>query len=650
MLTSNETLNKTIGRINSMQMLIENFPMNILSYRGKRYKNVIEFVIDVLRELDENEILLTRQLIDNFFNVPNAIELYNSVTKLTYKKIKKPTEEQKTMAVEKEEIPTEDLYDEPNYIVVEGTFYYKTEAVPQDTQSDFLNMLEKNVKTIIIEILSKILSCSIIPEIPNAYLDYQVNEAFPAQIPLNLIDRFHFLDIAPTSEIGKNFYNVGDETSNTVFKSNDMNAFIWYAMNRGTRISQNETNKMMWDSRLTSNGYSEYERFTPEQWNEWLSSKKNNTDNWIIYPNEILKSEYYSSVENKNTTNTKPLYPIIQFYPNNGFSGEKTLNYLISRQTYGREKDFNKSLYEFNKDYLDNIRIFSPRTIISSIISELLNTNFNINYSISEKLFEAQINKIIKRAIEKDDITISDCFYSFSNEDYNQMLTEMEIQRYGGKTLNSETSPVIGIEENTGLDMLNEINSTATINEKIETLTKNLYEISTIPSQDASIEVSDNNGLEFNNEWLQNTLMAIIRPLVKALLSPKIMVLFIINFQILGLIKIDDLKDNDIIMELLYKKIVGIIISLIAYIKNKIVEFLLGLFYKKITPILEKVYAIIATERLEYWITLLEEARRCLSGLFSLFQNKSKVITEIDDVNYADIRQEDDIPESSSTC
>ena len=144
--------------------------------------------------------------------------------------------------------------------------------------------------------------------------------------------------------------------------------------------------------------------------------------------------------------------------------------------------------------------------------------------------------------------------------------------------------------------------------------------------------------------------MAIIRPLVKALLSPKIMVLFIINFQILGLIKIDDLKDNDIIMELLYKKIVGIIISLIAYIKNKIVEFLLGLFYKKITPILEKVYAIIATERLEYWITLLEEARRCLSGLFSLFQNKSKVITEIDDVNYADIRQEDDIPESSSTC
>ena len=125
------------------------------------------------------------------------------------------------------------------------------------------------------------------------------------------------------------------------------------------------------------------------------------------------------------------------------------------------------------------------------------------------------------------------------------------------------------------------------------------------------------------------------------------MLLFLIDFHVIGLINLNDIQSLDGVMDLIVKKMIAIIISLVKYIKDKIVVFLLDLYYKYIEPMLIIWGIKVLTEKLQAWLDLLEEAIRCLP--FFDFSNY-KVLTEIDDVNYADITQEQNIPESENKC
>ena len=645
---------EVIGTIGAIQTLIENFPMSIFELFGnKTYTNPIDFIMDVLRQLGISDVVLVDKLIELFFNVPNAVELYGDVANYKYKYIKKPTEEQIEQAVEEQDIPSKIDANSPNYIFIVNenetkSYYRKTAPVPTELQSEFLNGVEFSVKGIIQNILTSLLSCSIIPEIPESYMDTS-NVQFI--FPKDSFDISGLLNINPLTDIGKNFYSgVDDEdlTVNNLYKTNDLNAFIWYSMNRGTTLTQQEKNKMMWDSRIVSEreGNEEDIRTTPEDWNNWINSKVET--NGIFYLNNWQK--YLDALSGSNKTVDIPLHPILQFEPTDFFGYNKGIRVSFPNQTWHKDEGiFNKSIYRFNIDYLNNIQIFNPRLIITEMINTLLNGNINLginlNYSIQTKILEGRINSIIKKALEEDDATVEDCFFSFSNDEYNEALKNMELQKYNAKELNSETSPAIKIDENFGLDAVNEINSMATLNEKISTITKTVYDISAIPAQDSAIEISDKLSLSYNEKWINDVVMALVMPLAKAILTPKVMLLFLINFQIMGMININDIKSLNDVMDLILKKMIAIIISLVRYIKDKIIEFLLKLFFDVAEELINKWGILILKEKLDAWLTLLAEAISCIP----LF-NFGKVLTQIDDVNYADIIQTQDIPKTEEKC
>lgn len=668
------TTTEIIGTIDAIQTLIENFPMSLLDiYGNKVYTNPIELITDVLKQLGVDNITLTNKIVELIFNVPNAVELYGRISKYKYQLIKKPTEEQINQAVFYATVPNSEeiTSDSPNYIFIEisdnqNQYYVKKAVVPTEPQSEFLIDLENNFKNIIQTILTGLLSCSIIPEIPNEYLDYNPNGSrYNFVLPKQYFDMTNLLDVYPLSDVGKNFYSgIDDETINvnTLYKTNDLNAFIWYVLHRGNNINQTETNKMMWDSRLSAerNGNENTDiRTTNDKWNYWLTNKSQPSSASInsLFKGIVSGDNRYVEAfdDNSNKTVDLPLHPILQFEPTDLFGYNNGIKISFPYQTWYKHSGiFNKSIYRFNKDYLQNIQIFNPRLIISEMINNLLNGNLlndlNIQYSVQTKIFESKLNEIIKKAIETDDITVDDCFYSFSSEEFNEALKQMELQRYNAKELNSETSPTIQIDENIGINAINEINSMATMNEKLTSISKTIYDISALPAKDSAIEISDKLSLGYNEKWYNDVIMAIVRPIAKAMFTPKVMLIFLINFQIMGLINMDNLIDsfNDVI-NIILKKIIAIVISLVKYIRNKLIDFLVNLFIEYITPLLEKVGVLLIKEKLSAWINLLQEALSCIP-IIKFNWGIGNVQTTIDDVNYADITQIQDIPNTEKTC
>ena len=675
-----DVASQVLGKIGAIQTLIENFPMGILdAFGGKTYSGIADFVIDVLKEVGVDDRTIIQKLIELVFGVANVNEVYGRVANYYYKKINRPTEDQIEQANYEEEVPQNIEYSSSDYIFTSGgtketpiyTYYQKKSPyVSDELNSSFLVELEDSCKDIITNMLAAILSCTINPEVKNLIMDvdpngelYSISSGFT--VPLRLIDPYGLLNYCPTNEVGKNFYNVDDDlTVNTLYKSQDLNAFIWYVMNRGVNDIQIEKNKMMWDSRVFDGSTSSPSRRDVKSWNYWLNSKSDRDDDpkseWNPLKHILTPSGYTSQevkdVHDEGMCMMMNLHPIMQLerYERDNEFTERQLHVKLSSQSYYMPKkkekgglNYNKTIFEFNKDYLENIRIFVPRIILSNLIETLIHGKISILDTLlkseQDNVIDKKLDMIINGVLEETDTTVSDCFFSFSNEDYIEMIQQTELEKYSATYTGGDGSPATKYSKDALLDALDSINSMATMNETITEITKTVYDIASIPSEDSSVKASDGSVAMANSNWLNRIISAIMKPIVKSLLTPQVMLLFVINLEAVGMLNIDG--DFDKIYELIFKKILSLFVGLARYIRDKIIEFLLKLFKERMQPMLVQWSAILVSENINDWIRLLLEAIQCIPRF-----NIKTDLTEIDNVQYADIVKTQDIPESSQTC
>lgn len=121
-----------------------------------------------------------------------------------------------------------------------------------------------------------------------------------------------------------------------------------------------------------------------------------------------------------------------------------------------------------------------------------------------------------------------------------------------------------------------------------------------------------------------------------------------INLNLLGIVNIDEAFGNDFtkIINLLINKILGLTKSIVLLVKDKIIELLLDLFIKEIKPILTNSMLLIYLEHITDWLIILTNAVKCIP----MMNIKRSQIGYIEDVDYADIVNEQNIPESQSEC
>jgi hypothetical protein len=263
--------------------------------------------------------------------------------------------------------------------------------------------------------------------------------------------------------------------------------------------------------------------------------------------------------------------------------------------------------------------------------------------SLSDEIIDAKLSTLILDTITAADKEVDDSYYSFSNEDYSEALKRMELKKYSAKPYETAASPAIQNPSGTAINTMDSLATAATLNEIKSTITKGVYSVAGTSGSTGITKTTLSANLALESNFVYNLLFAIVRPFVRALLSPQIMLLFCINLDVMGLINLDNLgrADMDLVSDFIFRKLAGIIKKLIIQIKDEIVLHLLEIVRREIKKLIDEIVILILLEQLNDYIRLLNQIMEYVRKF-----GVGKTVSGIDEVNYADIIPEAKAPES----
>ena len=502
-----------------------------------------------------------------------------------------------------------------------------------DGTNGVLDKIEIAIKTILKLNIKNILTCTVNPIIPDDLLDEHevidgdnngervplniITEGAGIEIDLSTMDFTGTLKISPTSSIGNYYYFDNNMTPTNLYKSRDFNSFLWYCVNKGLNTKEGkEKYKMIWDNR-----------------NAIKTNPMPDSFFTALTPEEV--ADY-----NKNYVPNKKQIIQCQFIENNFPYGDKlkvqicSESYYKNRKILGTNKKniyMNKTIFEFNNDYIDSLKLFDSKVLMAQIINRLTGSlAISVNYNIDQIITQGKIDTIIKKIIESDDTNISDCFYSFSNEEYDTLLQEATLKHAEQYKFSGDENVGIKFNSEELLDFLSGITSEATLQENVTTIKNTFTEVSATLAQDGNVSISDS--FNFGINIIYQMIYHIISALIESILSPKVMILLAINSHIMG----KDLPKN---VDEILEGFGNIIVSIIKEIKDIILNELYNFLMSELTPLIELYVSKITLETIKFYKELLNNLlESCISS------SGTNVQSVIDNVNYADIIPVENVP------
>jgi hypothetical protein len=550
-----DSANSMFASIGAVQTLVENFPMNLISFKNFKFSTSFD-VISILFKI---------------------------------------------LGVSREE-------------VIEVLTNALAPSNNDENGGGFVAYAEEIVKLALEANISNILNCSTNPIISNNLLDtYYTGDGLEKSgngITLNVaeVDFTGVLNRNPFYETDSKFYfDVDEYNANTIWKSKDFNAFLWYIINKSDKT---QTDERTWTN-----------RYRAAMWGEGNGKTK-----------EIIKCTYID----EEYPNTDKLRVQICGARKDG-EKLKPANYFKTRKLSkkdGTEWALNKTIFEFNHEFLTSIKLYDPKVIIAEIVEYLFgegNLSVNLGFSLNEEIIQGKIQEIIRKVIEADDLEVNDCFFSFSNEEYNDMLEKAEQNRYNMHTNGN------GFYETDTQDILNQLTGITSSNTLIENkavISKTLNDIIATPAQDPSSTVS----LGVSFDWEFELMRMLVYPFIRPLFTPKVIFLLMVNKKIMG--SLDDTKNIDFntIVDDLMNGLFFIIKDIIVKLKDMLVDIFLSWILKKLAPLLALFAARLLLEALTMYKDLLFEIfNACRLSIWNSFNFGNNISGVLDDVNYADI-------------
>ena len=289
---------------------------------------------------------------------------------------------------------------------------------------------------------------------------------------------------------------------------------------------------------------------------------------------------------------------------------------------------YHKTLIEFNTDYVNSLRLFDSKVLAARLIDSLTGLlSIDLDLSYKQLLIRNEINKMVSAVIESDDAVVNDCFFSFSNDDYNSMLQKSEYNKMGLYSSDGTNTSGVTIDADSLLRQLNGIDSSAT-KEEINTIIKgSITELSKQLSKADYLETDKVNfGLQINFiEKLMNNLANVI---AQSILSPKVYLLILINLKLLG-------QDVNFNLEGFIEKFKQLITNLLRAIRDYLINYLVDKLMSILSDLVKEIAIRMNIEQAQYYARLLKKLIDCIKS------KGNDMGFNIDNVDYADIYQQE---------
>ena len=517
----------------------------------------------------------------------------------------------------------------------------------------FLNVLEESIKAILLANVKKMFTCSMNPFIPDKLMEKTIGVnkkpigGEGIAIDLDAVDTFGILNLCPVNDNGKDFYfdaktsdyvptngiaEVEGYTVNELWKSRDFNAYLWYVINKGTRIGV-EANKLYWDNRVKF--LTEFTRdsnlkekffaatYSPSNISSTLRPITVETvvgeteegepitediqvadisfqqklgipiEGSSIVKQQIIKCEYVEHAYHAVGGNMLKVY----INPNRYYAARQ-ISLKIGSEPESRVLWVNKTVFEFNYDYIYSLKFFNTRTLVASIINAVVGlvSSISVNFSIKKEVNAQKVRGVVNSIIIADDNSsgdgaygdYSECFYKFSNDEYDKMLEEAIKKHAGVYNFNGVDYEV---DYDSILKAINDISDAATPEELQAAVSNALTTTaSSIGNGSNSIEYSGvtantntyapqiSLGLDIIKRLLEET----VTQIVMQVLTPKVAILYKVNSVIMG--DVDPESDG---WDNFMKDSKSLIVNLVLEIKSMLVKQMMQWILDELKPLLE---------------------------------------------------------------
>lgn len=517
-------------------------------------------------------------------------------------------------------------------------------------EKGILFAINEAIKALLIAYLNGMYDCPIDPVLPDDFLGEpywpevlgsdghpsygELDDNFGYSIPIEEIDAFGLLQNIPVSSGGSIFYFDVDRdyfNSSNIYASQDMNAYLWYVINRG-RGRYPET---VWDNR---NAYGF--RFNDlENAGKSLQKTFVDTDCWDspmrfvtgIGPKKpIIMCSFSEDAESSETggatsirklfnTNSLRVWGVADRYKNHGLNG------------------LNKTIYQFNIDYVSSLKLFDAKTLVAQVVNAIIGiaSSVTIKLSLEKSVLYDKIKDVVEQVMnepEESDAKFEE-YFKFSDEKYSKFVEDATLRYNSQYSTGNEENDYEDIDLNSVYDAISQIRPSMSQEDMEHAVMSALVGVSDILSRSGYVNSRDK--YSFKLSIISKFINELIVQLAMQLLTPKVMLIFAINNKFLGKDEVGSIES----IEAFFKNFWNIIKSCIKRITKMIMEALLDMVIGQIKPIIDLAIKKLLLESIMYYRMLLQQvllecATVPMITINPLFQYGALTI---DNVNYADI-------------
>ena len=282
----------------------------------------------------------------------------------------------------------------------------------------------------------------------------------------------------------------------------------------------------------------------------------------------------------------------------------KDLEYPEAKKNYYLKR----TLFEFNEDYINSLQLFDSKVLAAQLITSLfggvvMEPFIGATPSWKSELIRETVKDMIEKIIAVEDFTVSDCFFTFTNDAYNGMLRATELRQAGLYSSHGEENGNNSVNPIKLLEGLNGIDETADKSSQKSTIEGTLKTVAAEVSKDiykenAYLAVNTNFGVEVS--FINNLITNLCTQLTMAMLSPKVYLLILINLEMFGL-------TTNFTLRSFLENFSNLIRSLVKSIVDQVMQYLSEKIMEIVEDLVQKLKIKIEFEQAEMYMRLLKQ-------------------------------------------